>query len=78
MSKTAIFVKDAPDALKKEWNLFKDELDEEISRIEDLGDAEDQSKKVALKDNVPEDLQEKIDLMRVKLSNLSKRIEDFN
>ncbi len=79
MSKTAVFVKDVPDAIKKEWSLFKDELNEEISRLEDLDNHKEVHSEANFnKESHPKDLKEKIGSMKVKIANLTSRIEELN
>ncbi len=80
----AVMAKDAPEKFRKEWDLFQAEVFAELNRLNEESSAKQEevysygeinSTKQTSKKNTP---QEKIDYLRSKVADLTKRIEDKN
>ena len=68
IDKLALIAEETPEKLKKEWKIFKKEVNEEADRIEN----ESSTKKEVKKDNN----QEKIDQIRKKISETNNKVEN--
>ncbi len=66
---------EAPERLKKEWRLFQEEIIAESERLEK--EFHEQESEVTVEPNMPKSdkIQEKIDRLRTKVSELSQKIE---
>ena len=77
---TASFMKEAPEIIKKEWNIFKEEVFTEAERLEDTHSQEVSMKNEDIDLKAKEDIQTKnnIDKIRKKISKLNNQLEEIN
>ena len=77
-ARIAIFSKDAPRRLRKEWKLFQEEIIIEAERLEKNSNQSDgEGISSNKKDDIYESSQEKIDRLRAKVTELNQKIEGF-
>ena len=70
----AVITKEAPDKLKKEWENLKDEIYEEAERLQNESNQESKYDSNVSKDSNSNQIQEKIDQIRTKVTELNQRI----
>ncbi len=70
-----VFAKEAPDTLKKEWKTFQEEVIKEAGRLEKESGQDKEEFIYEPNKNVDETIQEAIDRLRSKVTQLSKKIE---
>ncbi len=73
ISKTKSVMKEAPDQIRKEWDILKEEIIDEAYRINQVKDEE-----LSSEQKVASDSQSKVDKIRAKLANLTKQVEELN
>ncbi len=78
VSEASDFLKVAPGRIKKEWDLFKEEIIEEADRINDRQSEEKNIRADTLPKKPPNTLQNKINKIRKEIGKLSIQIEEFN
>ena len=78
VSEVSGFIKVAPSRIKKEWDLFKEEILEETDRINKKENEECNVKKNSFQNDAPEILQNKIYAIRKNISKLTNQIEEIN
>ncbi len=78
ISKTKVLIEEGPDEIQKQWNIFKEEIISEASRIEQEKSKEGQWQDVSSDKRVSSDSQIKIDIMREKVAKLTKQVEALN
>ena len=75
-TKIAVKAQEAPENLKKEWEILKEEIYKEAERLEN--DPQENEYSDFDTPTNPQSPIEKIDLLRAKVSNLSKKIETLS
>tara|TARA_Y100001968_G_scaffold328703_1_gene376395 strand:+ start:720 stop:1034 length:315 start_codon:yes stop_codon:yes gene_type:complete len=70
----ALLAKDAPDQLKKEWDILKDEIIEEAERLEKQENNHNSNNNFSHQQSSLEKPLEKIDRIRAKLTHLNEVI----
>ena len=78
IKQAAVEMRHAPEQLQKEWELFKDEIADEASRLEAIDDLETASQTMSSKNSEMNTAQERIDNMRRKVKKLIKEVEGRN
>ncbi len=78
ISKTAIFIKDAPHLLKKEWRLLQEEILGEASRIDNKENEDIPLETKPFQNKSSQNSQETIDHLRAKVARMIKKIEGPN
>ncbi len=79
ISKTATYLKDTPDLIKKEWDLIKKEIIIEaanLNNIENVGS--ESTEDIYSSDKASNYTLNKIDIIRDKINNLTKKTEELN
>jgi uncharacterized protein YceH (UPF0502 family) len=75
----AVLAQDAPERLRQEWDLFREEVELEAERLE-RGEAVDPDDGVDLQATTPPasngDPQQQIDALRAQVARLARRLED--
>ncbi len=74
-AEVAVLSEDAPDRLKKEWDLFKEEIYEEATRLDADINAASDSDSFSTDSKETNDPLKKIDQLREKVSELNNKIE---
>ena len=72
------FIKVAPVRIKKEWDLFKEEIIEETDRINKIENEAKNLKKESFQKDSDHSLQDKINKIRDEIEKLSDQIEGMN
>ncbi len=72
----AVIAEEGPDRLKEEWQLLKDEIITEANRLDTEVNGEDVSQKTTDQQKEPHNAKARIDLLRVKVSELTRELED--
>ncbi len=78
VSEASGFIKVAPSRIKKEWDLFKEEIIEEAGRINEIEDEAKNLKKEPFQKDSYHTLQDKINKIRDEIGTLSDQIEEIN
>ena len=78
VSEASGFIKVAPSRIKQEWDLFKEEIIEETSRINEIENEAKNLKKEPFKKDSYHTLQDKINKIRDEIEKLSDQIEGMN
>ena len=80
LSETAVFIKDVPEVIQNEWDLFKEEIIEEAARIEEIDKKGTPFQDISEnKVDVGADAdQNTIDRIREKISEITHQIEGIN
>ena len=71
----ADIAKDAPEKLQKEWGVFQEEVVAEAARLDKQAEKEKAERATNSQNTGKEDPQQQIDLLRNKVSALSRKIE---
>ncbi|ABX08160.1 hypothetical protein [Prochlorococcus marinus] len=72
----AVIAQEGPERLKEEWQILKDEIITEANRLDTDSNGKDVSQESDAKDKEPNSTKAKIDLIRVKVSELTRELED--
>ena len=75
MSEATVFLKDAPGRIEQEWDLLKEEIVNEASRLDSINKPEEVSQDIPLQHKEPENSQNQIDRIREKISKITKNVE---
>ena len=76
-AEVAVLAQDAPERLKREWDLFQEEVQAEAERLERDGDPPQASASDVTASSPPptDNPQEQIDRLRAKVADLNTRVE---
>ena len=76
-AEVAVLAQDAPERLKREWDLFQEEVQAEAERLERDGDPPQASESDVTASSPPSTAspQEQIDRLRAKVADLNTRVE---
>ena len=76
-AEVAVLAQDAPERLKREWDLFQEEVQAEAERLERDGDPPQASESEVTASSPPPTAspQEQIDRLRAKVADLNTRVE---
>ena len=76
-AEVAVLAQDAPERLKREWDLFQEEVQAEAERLERDGDAPQSSASDVTSSSPPPSAspQQQIDRLRAKVADLNTRVE---
>ena len=76
-AEVAVLAQDAPERLKREWDLFQEEVQAEAERLERDGDPAQASESEVTASSPPPTAspQEQIDRLRAKVADLNTRVE---
>lgn len=76
-AEVAVLAQDAPERLKREWDLFQEEVQAEAERLERDGDPPQASESEVTASSPPPTVspQEQIDRLRAKVADLNTRVE---
>ncbi|KGG13160.1 MULTISPECIES: hypothetical protein [Prochlorococcus] len=79
-SEIALKAKDAPDRLKEEWNLLKNEIINEATRLDQEGNEEDKgtTNSSIFNEDCKKDPDMKIEQLRRKISQLTRNFEGID
>ena len=69
----ALFAKDAPEKIKKEWAIFKEEVITEADQLDKKANEEVKKQETSYTTKSP---QEKIELIRTKVASLNNKLEE--
>ena len=75
----AVLAQDAPERLRQEWDLFREEVELEAQRLEHgeaVGHAASAHSSPEAESPLPTDAQEQIDQLRAQVARLARRLED--
>ena len=74
----AVLAQDAPERLRQEWDLFREEVELEAERLErtEVADADDVELQVTPVPTANADPQQQIDALRAQVARLTRRLED--
>ena len=73
----AVLAQDAPERLRQEWDLFREEVELEAQRLEHgTPDGEAAESGSAVAQTAPLDPQEQIDQLRAQVAQLARRLEE--
>ncbi|MEN9542341.1 MAG: hypothetical protein RLZZ459_2432 [Cyanobacteriota bacterium] len=75
----AVLAQDAPDRLRQEWDLFREEVELEAQRLEHgeaVGSTASTHSNSGAECPLPTDPQEQIDQLRAQVARLARRLED--
>ena len=74
----AVLAQDAPERLRQEWDLFREEVELEAERLErtEAADAEDVDLQATPVPTGHADPQQQIDALRAQVARLTRRLED--
>jgi hypothetical protein len=73
----AVLAQDAPERLRQEWDLFREEVELEAQRLEHgTPDGEAGESGSAVAQTAPLDPQEQIDQLRAQVAQLARRLEE--
>ena len=75
VAKASKHAKDAPDQLRKEWNLFQEEVIEEIDRLENESMQKESKTSTSEQDQVKAPPKRQIERLRAKVIDLNRKIE---
>ena len=76
-SLASVFVEDAPDRIRKGWDLFQEEVILEADRLEKKNGSQQADRSVDVPAQMPFDSQpqQKVDQLRAKVAELNRKIE---
>ena len=74
-AEVAVLAQDAPERLKREWDLFQEEVKAEAERLQQTS-ASGSASTQASDPESPEPLQQRIDRLRAQVAELSMRLEE--
>ncbi len=69
-------IKNTPDLIRKEWELFQEEVEAEINRSDSKEKPNKNEEYMTEEADINEDIVEKVDRIRAQISDLSNEIED--
>ena len=75
----AVLAQDAPERLRQEWDLFREEVELEAQRLEHgeaVGPTASSQSSSEVECPLPTDPQEQIDQLRAQVARLARRLED--
>lgn len=72
----AVLAQDAPERLRQEWDLFREEVELEAQRLEHGESPAAGSSRDAPEASVPVDPQDQIDQLRARVAQLTRRLEE--
>ena len=78
VAKLTIISQEAPEKIRKEWEVFQEEVNQEADRLDNEKHNETEKAKEDLSNEKIENSQEKIDRIRSKISVLESSLNDFN
>ncbi len=78
IAETIILMKDAPEIIQKEWEIFKEEIAIEATKLDEIENKNESYQENGLeKEDIDQD-QNTIDKIRLKISQLTNQIEEIN
>ncbi len=78
ISITKNVIEEVPDQIREEWNVLKEEIIDEASRIDEEENKDFSSKNITLKQKTSSHTENKIKEIRKKIISLSRQVEEIN